>query len=342
MSSIIIKKILTIVIPTYNMEKYLHKCLDSLIVSDENMNLLEVLIINDGSKDSSSQIAHEYEIKYPQTFRVIDKENGNYGSCVNRGIAEAKGKYIKVLDADDSFDTHEFSSFISDITSIDVDMIISDFRIINLDDEILEYKKFDLLKNTPIPIHEVCSRPSFLSMQMHAVTYKRKMLTNMSYHQTEGISYTDQEWVFYPITEVNIIYYSPRCVYRYLVGREGQTMSNELLIRNISHTIKGTLKMVSYYSKLQIKSKEKEVYLIARIKQRLKYIYNKFLLENSKLPISQLVEVDSQLHSISSDIYDISNSIIISSKFKYRFIFHWRKEKRNTLIITLYKALMRK
>ena len=83
------------------MEKYLNKCLDSLIV--ENMNLLEVLIINDGSKDNSSNIAHVYENKYPNTFRVIDKENGNYGSCINRGIKEAKGKYIKVLDADDSF-----------------------------------------------------------------------------------------------------------------------------------------------------------------------------------------------------------------------------------------------
>ena len=73
-------KILTIIIPTYNMEKCLRKCLDSLIVSEENMQRLEVLIVYDGSKDSSSQIAHGYEANYPQTYRVIDKENGNYGS----------------------------------------------------------------------------------------------------------------------------------------------------------------------------------------------------------------------------------------------------------------------
>ena len=71
------QKILTIIIPTYNMEKYLHKCLNSLIVSDKSLEKLEVLIVNDGSKDSSSQIAHEYESKFPKTFRVIDKENGN-------------------------------------------------------------------------------------------------------------------------------------------------------------------------------------------------------------------------------------------------------------------------
>ena len=92
------------------MEKYLDKCLTSLIVSDDKMPLLEVLVINDGSKDRSSEIAHSYEQKYPQTFRVIDKENGNYGSCINRGLKEATGKYVKVLDADDWFDTNNLSN----------------------------------------------------------------------------------------------------------------------------------------------------------------------------------------------------------------------------------------
>lgn len=87
------------------MEKYLRRCLDSLIIDEDGMKQLEVLVINDGSKDSSSQIAHEYQDKYPDTFRVIDKENGNYGSCINRGLKEATGKYVKVLDADDWFDT---------------------------------------------------------------------------------------------------------------------------------------------------------------------------------------------------------------------------------------------
>lgn len=107
------EKILTIVIPTYNMQDYLRRCLDSLIVPEEQMQLLEVLVVNDGSKDNSSAIAHEYQDKYPGTFRVIDKENGNYGSCVNRGLKEATGKYIKILDADDWFDTKALTSFVT-------------------------------------------------------------------------------------------------------------------------------------------------------------------------------------------------------------------------------------
>ena len=105
------KKLLTIVIPSYNMEKYLSRCCQSLIVAPEFMEKLEVLVINDGSKDKTSEIGHSFESKYPETFRCIDKENGNYGSCVNRGLKEAKGTYIKILDADDTFETENFAKF---------------------------------------------------------------------------------------------------------------------------------------------------------------------------------------------------------------------------------------
>ena len=93
------EKILTIVIPTYNMQDYLHRCLDSLIVPEEQMKHLEVLVVNDGSKDNSSAIAHEYQNKYPDTFRVIDKDNGHYGSCVNAALKIATGKYFRLVDA---------------------------------------------------------------------------------------------------------------------------------------------------------------------------------------------------------------------------------------------------
>ena len=111
-------KILTIIIPTYNMSEYLDTCLKSLIIKS---NLLEVLIINDGSKDNSLDIAKKYEKKYPHIFRTIDKPNGNYGSCVNRGLKEATGKYVKVLDADDKFNTESLTNLIDIASKTDVD-----------------------------------------------------------------------------------------------------------------------------------------------------------------------------------------------------------------------------
>ena len=122
------EKQLTLIIPTYNMERYLRTCLDSLII-DEGQQALEVLIINDGSKDASSAIAHEYEREYPDIFRVINKENGNYGSCINRGLKEATGRYLKILDADDYFDNASLIQFLKIIVTIDTDMILTDNTI---------------------------------------------------------------------------------------------------------------------------------------------------------------------------------------------------------------------
>lgn len=167
------EKILTIVIPTYNMQDYLRRCLDSLIVSDEQMSLLEVLIINDGSKDSSSAIAHEYQNKYPATFRVVDKENGNYGSCINRALKEATGKYIKVLDADDYFSTDNFSSYMCYLQRHDVDLVLNDF-VYTTSDGAIPYR----WTGRNLPVNQSFSFDKLgagSTMMMHAVAYKREI-----------------------------------------------------------------------------------------------------------------------------------------------------------------------
>ena len=89
------KKNLTISIAAYNVEKYIKETLDSLIC--KNMNLLEVLIIDDGSKDNTDKIAKKYEEKYKGVFKVISKKNGGYGSTINTGVEYATGKYFKQL-----------------------------------------------------------------------------------------------------------------------------------------------------------------------------------------------------------------------------------------------------
>ena len=124
-------KVLSIIIPTYNMEDYLRQCLDSLIIADDLMQQLEVLVINDGSKDQSSAIAHEYSRKHPSTIFVIDKENGNYGSCINRGLKEATGKFIKILDADDSFDSAALAEFINQLRDTNADLVITNFSVVD-------------------------------------------------------------------------------------------------------------------------------------------------------------------------------------------------------------------
>lgn len=114
-------KLLSIVVPVYNVQQYIRKCLDSLIVSDELMCQLEVLVVNDGTTDQSAVIAIEYETKYPQTFRVINKQNGGHGSAFNTGLSNANGKYVRFLDSDDWLDKENLSKLMYLIGSSYID-----------------------------------------------------------------------------------------------------------------------------------------------------------------------------------------------------------------------------
>ena len=104
------EKVLTISIAAYNVEKYLDNTLNSLICN--KMDKLEVIIQNDGSKDSTCEVAKKYVEKYPNVFILNDKKNGGYGSTINASLKMAKGKYFKQLDGDDWFDTSNLDSFI--------------------------------------------------------------------------------------------------------------------------------------------------------------------------------------------------------------------------------------
>lgn len=238
-------KILTIVIPTYNMEKFLQKCLDSLLIKD-NQDLIEVLIVNDGSKDSSSDIAHEYEKKYPHMYRVIDKENGNYGSCINVALKIATGKYIRVLDADDWYDTSNFNSFIEQLKHIEADLVISDYRRVFATNKTFDVT-FNILQPNKLYGNEILKEKALIKVLMHAVTYKREILKELNYKQQEGISYTDQEWVFTPMARVKIIAYIKENVYQYFLGREGQTMDHSVFVKNYTHELLGVKKMIKEY-----------------------------------------------------------------------------------------------
>ena len=104
------EKILTVTIPSYNVEAYLEDCLESF-VNSEVMDDIEVLIVNDGSSDNTAKIAQRYADKYENTFRLINKENGGHGSTINTGVREAKGKYFKVVGVKVTISNREVSSW---------------------------------------------------------------------------------------------------------------------------------------------------------------------------------------------------------------------------------------
>lgn len=302
------EKIISIIIPTYNMEKYLHKCLDSLMVSESNMNRLEVLVINDGSKDSSSQIAHEYESRFPATYRVIDKQNGNYGSCINRGLKEATGRYIKVLDADDYFVNQVFDKFIDYLAQNDVDLVFNEYCIVDVEDNIQEKFTFDLPTNRSFSLNEI---PQGMEQWLwhQGITYKTKLLQSMAYKQTEGISYTDDEWTFEPMSNVKSIVYFPHIMYHYLLGREGQTFDPKVLQNSFDKRIIVGKSMVMFYASVINRcSNDARHYMDEKIIQRLSVIYNFYLIKHYTLDGKEkLMEMDQFIQNCSPEIYALFN-----------------------------------
>ena len=241
------------------MEKYLRRCLDSLIIDEEGMKQLEVLVINDGSKDSSSQIAHEYQDKYPDTYRVIDKENGNYGSCINRGLKEATGKYVKVLDADDWYNTKGLARHIRKLSSLsdDIDAVFSlynkrDHNEIVIftqptyidDNLVVEFSEYDFLTYSP------------QALAMHSITYKKDLLIKIKLKLQHGISYTDLEYLYFPMKYLGKITFDNNYIYQYFIGREEQTVSISSKIKSVDNYYKvGSRILRDYVSNID-KSKE--------------------------------------------------------------------------------------
>ena len=296
-------KTMSVIIPSYNMEEYLPYCLDSILI-ESVLSRLEVVVVNDGSNDSTSRIAHEYEMKYPDTVVVIDKSNGNYGSCINAGLNISSGRYIKILDADDSFKSDNFEAFVDFLETIDADLVISDYYIVDASRSVTDTISFSIEPYVISRIDNVCVNDDFKAMRMHAVTYKRSNLIKMGYHQEEGISYTDQQWIFSPMTSVESVSYFDKGVYQYLLGRVGQTMSASVMRKNISQLMHCLEVLVVDFEKYrnEVSSEIKE-YLVARLVPQTKGIYlslfEAFSIENKQL----LLAFDARLKSLSEEIY---------------------------------------
>lgn len=295
-------KILSIIIPTYNMEEYLKRCLDSLVLPVQSlMNSLEVLVIIDGATDNSSSIAHQYQDKYPETFRVFDKENGNYGSCINRGLKEATGKYIRILDADDSFNTNNFIKYLKLLAQIDSDLILTDYNLVDNKGNILERRSFDL--ETMITTDIVKVLKSVSELEMHAITYRRQILLDINYHQTEGISYTDTEWAFIPLMAVNTVCYVNLQIYNYLVGRPGQTMDISVLRKSMPQMMTVYKRLMQIYNSSHLDAHKNSILFDHRIDGFVERTYGQTLY-NKVLDKDELKRLDEMVKKYKPVLYE--------------------------------------
>lgn len=327
-------KVLSIVVPTYNMEKYLQHGLDSLLIS-QGIERIEVLVINDGSTDQSSTIAHSYAQKYPGVFIVVDKPNGNYGSCINAALKIAKGKYIKVMDADDSFITDGFEKLVDTLSKIDADLVYSDYVKTYSSGKIIEYK-FDLPANQSLSFNDIATTKAIYDILLPAITYRTDILRKIGYKQTEGISYTDVEWCFSPVTRVQTVYYLDEIVYKYLMGREGQTMDPKVYARSIPQRIQCFSALLHSIKGLTL-SESMSYFTTSQLVKHAYYIYRYYLIDNPKEDRRLLIAFDEELKALNPLTYNQCGDFQYRLHIPYRYVTKWRECKTEIpLIIKLY------
>lgn len=342
-------KTLSLIVPSYNMEAYLPKCLGSVVVAPALMEGLEVLVVNDGSKDRTSEIAHGFEAKYPGTFRVIDKANGNYGSCVNRGLAEATGFYVKVLDADDYVDTAAFSAYLEALAEeagkgdSAADLVVTGCDTVDETGRVTGRMNFGLKASATSLGDRHRGDQRFT---VHSVTYRTANVRRIGYRQTEGISYTDTEWIIEPMVTVRRLRYLPRIVTHYLVGRAGQTMEARTFAAHFGQfadIVKGLV--ARFAGRMSQAEPGAQEYFREQVLVVVSLVYMCCTVEPSRKWIAvDLAAFDDFLAGYPELYREAGELFIPSNRFPLRHVREWRRRRSaNTLrffLFRVYKGLM--
>lgn len=264
-------KLLSIAIPCYNSAAYMDKCINSLLPGGEEV---EILIVDDGSfKDDTARIADEYAEKYPNIIKAIHKPNGGHGSAVNTGIANATGRYFKVVDSDDWVDAEAYRKVLDilrDMTQKDeeLDMLVCNYVYEKEGEKhkaVMNYRHI-LPKDQVFSWKDCKHFAKAHYILMHSVIYRTQVLRENGVKLPEHTFYVDNIYVFEPLRNVEKMYYLDVDFYRYYIGRADQSVNESVMISRLDQQIKVNKCMIDYL----VEHKEE----LQQTKRRFQYMRN--------------------------------------------------------------------
>ena len=260
-------KLLSIGIPSYNSEGFMRKCIESLLPGGEEV---EIIIVNDGSKDGTAAIADEYAAKYPTIVKAVHQENGGHGEAVNAGLRNATGLYYKVVDSDDWVNEEAYLAILKKLAELVksgemVDMFISNYVY---EKEGKKRKKV-MQYRTAFPTDQVFTWDDvkFLHVGqyilMHSVIYRTQMLKDCGLELPKHTFYVDNVYVYHPLPYVKKMYYMDVNFYRYYIGREGQSVQEQIMIGRIDQQIRVNKILIDDCDVWKIKNKKLRNYMLS-------------------------------------------------------------------------------
>ncbi len=235
-------KKLTIVIPSYNTVDYIDQCLMSLVGLDTDK--LEVLIIDDGSKDDTFIKAKEYEDKYPNMIKAIHKENGGHGSAINEGLLYATGEYFRVLDGDDWVDSKALFSQLEELETYDCDMMLTNIVRVFPDKQENQVFFGNLKRGV---IYDVDTLPQIDFLTLGSITVRTNILREHGLKLTEHCFYEDIEFCAFCLAFVNNMVVFDLPVYMYRLGNVNQSVSKSNMVKNIDMFKKISLGLLPFF-----------------------------------------------------------------------------------------------
>ena len=259
-----ILKLLSIAIPSYNSQAYMAHAIESLLPGGDEV---EILIVDDGSKDDTAKIADDYERRYPGIVRAIHQENGGHGDAVMTGLKNASGLYFKVVDSDDWADDEAYPRILAVLRSFrdqPLDMLVSNY----IYDKAGATHKHVMRYLHTLPTDQVFSWDDIRSfrkgqyMLMHSVIYRTQLLRDCGLTLPKHTFYVDELYVYIPLKDVHRMYYLDADFYHYFIGREGQSVQEEVMIRRIDQALLVNRLLVNKVDPFTIQEEKKRKYML--------------------------------------------------------------------------------
>lgn len=235
---------LSVVIPAYNAQKFISRCISSALASD--LKEIEVIVVDDGSTDETKDILSWYENMYPQFFKKIFKENGGAAEARNYGIAESKGHYIAFIDSDDMIRPDAYSTMYDSLQKTGADIAIG--RLYKVDND-----KYYVRHTLPLPAYKAINPEEYLRL-LFTQTYNNVAVWNKMYrtklvqeHPIPLLSYEDVSWTPYILSWADSLCYVDKVCVEWDRKIRSFTLSNELSSRSVELKYQDRLKAVDFF-----------------------------------------------------------------------------------------------
>lgn len=247
-------KIITFAVPCYNSEAYMEHCIETLLLGGEDV---EIILVDDGSSDNTSKIADDYAALYPSIVKAIHQENGGHGEGVNTGIKNASGVYFKVVDSDDWLDVPSMLKAINVLKELRnketvLDMMICNYVYEHSEDNTSHTVRYTnvLPENRIFGWDDVGKFKMSQYILMHSVIYRTELLRKCKLVLPKHTFYVDNLFVYKPLPYVKTLYYMDIDLYRYFIGREDQSVNEQVMIKRIDQQLHVNKLMIDFYCKM--------------------------------------------------------------------------------------------